>query len=235
MSYCVNCGVELEKSQKKCPLCGTVVLNPNEPFDDAAVPPYPLRHDPAPLADRRMTVLLLSGILALPASICLVCNYILSAALTWSVFVVGAAAVVWITTVPPLIIRRGTLFWSIALDLAAVGVFLYFVNRFATPELSWFTPLALPVLMVTGFAVLVAAVLFRYAKLTKLHIAAVCLLLIGLLLVGIELITDAYLRHPVGLEWSPLVLIPCAILALIYLIIDRKKRLKSDLKKRLHM
>ena len=30
MSYCVNCGVELDKSAEKCVLCGTAVLNPNE-------------------------------------------------------------------------------------------------------------------------------------------------------------------------------------------------------------
>ena len=30
MSYCVNCGVELQKSEPRCPLCGTEVINPNE-------------------------------------------------------------------------------------------------------------------------------------------------------------------------------------------------------------
>ena len=29
MSYCVNCGVELDASAEKCVLCGTAVLNPN--------------------------------------------------------------------------------------------------------------------------------------------------------------------------------------------------------------
>ena len=28
MSYCVNCGVELDDSAKKCVLCGTQVINP---------------------------------------------------------------------------------------------------------------------------------------------------------------------------------------------------------------
>ena len=30
MSYCVQCGVKLENSLKKCPLCNTPVINPNE-------------------------------------------------------------------------------------------------------------------------------------------------------------------------------------------------------------
>ena len=28
MSYCVNCGVELDNSVKQCPLCNTMVINP---------------------------------------------------------------------------------------------------------------------------------------------------------------------------------------------------------------
>ena len=45
MSYCVNCGVELEKSEKKCPLCGVEVINPKEPPQDKEPRqrPYPNR------------------------------------------------------------------------------------------------------------------------------------------------------------------------------------------------
>lgn len=30
MSYCVNCGVELDRSLRACPLCNTPVINPRE-------------------------------------------------------------------------------------------------------------------------------------------------------------------------------------------------------------
>ena len=45
MSYCVNCGVELEKSEKKCPLCGVEVINPAQPPEDKEPRqrPYPNR------------------------------------------------------------------------------------------------------------------------------------------------------------------------------------------------
>ena len=42
MSYCVNCGVELEKGLPLCPLCDTPVINPKEPKDEDVKPPYPL-------------------------------------------------------------------------------------------------------------------------------------------------------------------------------------------------
>ena len=45
MSYCVNCGVELEKSEKRCPLCGVEVINPAQPPEDKEPRqrPYPNR------------------------------------------------------------------------------------------------------------------------------------------------------------------------------------------------
>ena len=41
MSYCVECGVELARDLKKCPLCDTPVLNPRQPAPEAAENPYP--------------------------------------------------------------------------------------------------------------------------------------------------------------------------------------------------
>ena len=43
MSYCVNCGVELQKSEPRCPLCGTEVVNPNELKEEKPIRPYPAR------------------------------------------------------------------------------------------------------------------------------------------------------------------------------------------------
>ena len=36
MSYCVNCGVELDATASFCPLCHTPVVNPNQPVDGAS-------------------------------------------------------------------------------------------------------------------------------------------------------------------------------------------------------
>ena len=33
MSYCVNCGVELDSTASFCPLCRTPVVNPRQPVD----------------------------------------------------------------------------------------------------------------------------------------------------------------------------------------------------------
>ena len=41
MSYCVNCGVELDASATKCPLCDTPVYNPKAP--EPSTQPSPFR------------------------------------------------------------------------------------------------------------------------------------------------------------------------------------------------
>lgn len=42
MSYCVNCGVKLDPSLKRCPLCNTPVVNPNDlAAIQQPVPPFP--------------------------------------------------------------------------------------------------------------------------------------------------------------------------------------------------
>ena len=235
MSYCVNCGVELSEGEKKCPLCGTVVLNPNQPPNDMVQTAYPKNVDHIGIyKERKMTMLLLSVILALPVSICLVCNYIIHHQFTWSIYVLGAAVVIWVLIVPPFLIRHGILFWCLCLDLTVLGGFLYIINRMEMPQKDWFRPLAFPILTVVAAFSLVIAMVLRYAHLAKLYNAAISLLCIGGLLSAVEIITDAYLKEPIVFDWSPLVMIPCALLALIYIIIERKKHWKNSLRKRFH-
>ena len=47
MSYCVNCGVELDPSAKTCPLCGTPAWHP-ELDARPTFPPTPPPYSPPP-------------------------------------------------------------------------------------------------------------------------------------------------------------------------------------------
>ncbi len=239
MSYCVNCGVELEPAEQKCPLCGTPVVNPNHPCDPHAWSAYPRRvQEAAPsLLSRKTTAAVISAALVLPAGICLVCNYLITGAVTWSIYILLALAVVWVASVPPLLIHRGTLFWAIGLDVAAVGGFLYVINRLTYPmtRTNWFDTLALPLLLLGAATVLFVSAAFRYRQPGKLYGCIVCVMTIGVLLLGVELITNAYLGKALSPHWSLPILILCAILALFLIVIGRKIKLRNHIKKRLHM
>ena len=60
MSYCVNCGVELDATARACPLCHTPVQNPNRPVDAELPPPFPSRRKEVQPASKKELALLIS-------------------------------------------------------------------------------------------------------------------------------------------------------------------------------
>ena len=101
MSYCVNCGVELDDTAAFCPLCHTPVHNPNQPVNQTAPKPFPTERKEVPPASKLQVAILLSTILASVAVCCGVLNVFLRTQRTWSLYVIGAALMIWIWTVPP--------------------------------------------------------------------------------------------------------------------------------------
>ena len=58
MSYCVNCGVELEPSLTECPLCNTPVINPKELYNQKKTSPYPKERGQVDVVKRKdLTIL----------------------------------------------------------------------------------------------------------------------------------------------------------------------------------
>ena len=53
MSYCVNCGVELEASLRECPLCHTPVVNPVEAEKEFPPSPYPVNKGQVEVVKRK--------------------------------------------------------------------------------------------------------------------------------------------------------------------------------------
>jgi hypothetical protein len=101
MSYWSTSVVELDKSEKRCPLCQTEVINPREPFDEKAVRPYPRRLDPITRQiNRRFIGSLITIVLAFPALLCGAIDFSQAGRLTWSAYVIGALVLVWSWTVP---------------------------------------------------------------------------------------------------------------------------------------
>ena len=75
MSYCVNCGVELEHSLKECPLCNTQVINPNENAELPMNSPFPKEKSTVEAVMRKDVGILVSIILFSTAITCGCLNY----------------------------------------------------------------------------------------------------------------------------------------------------------------
>ena len=103
MSYCVNCGVELDASARSCPLCGTPVINPRCPVDENATPPFPLVRREVEPVDRRSVGWLLTGMLASAAVCCgLINGLAFFPSVPWALYVAGAVLTLWVWAALPL-------------------------------------------------------------------------------------------------------------------------------------
>ena len=155
MSYCVNCGVELDATARACPLCHTPVQNPNRPVDAELPPPFPSRRKEVQPASKKELALLISAMFASVAVLCGVLNlFFLHSGRPWSLYVVGAAVMLWLWLVPPLLLRGMPLWVRLLLDSCAVGVYVYLISIDLHGQ-RWFLGLALPIIL-TGGAIVTA-------------------------------------------------------------------------------
>lgn len=235
MSYCVHCGVELEVSEKACPLCGTEVCNPRQPFDARARRPYPSHVDPiTERINRQFIVAIISILLAFPALLVVIIDLFYTNALDWSLIVAGALAMIWVFVCPALLMRRPTFLKFVVPSVLAVLGFLRLLNQFYFMS-GWYLGLALPIVLITSLIVLIIGVLIERQILRGFAIPAAILIGIGLLVSGIELIVNRYLNGVISIQWSLFVLIPCLALAAITASIARRRNIQDEISKRLHL
>lgn len=235
MSYCVNCGVELDRSEKACPLCGVEVLNPRQPYDDQTPRPYPKRLDPIyARINRRFTAAILSIAAAFPAVLCLAINFILDGGLTWSFYVAGALAVVWVFVVPYFLYAKPTILKIFLPDVLAVSLYLLLISKLQADG-SWFLTLAMPMVILTCGLILLNIVLIDAGTIYGFAIPASILISAGILTVGVELIINLELIGRLQLGWSLYVLIPTLAVAAFFLTVARRQSIREEIRKRLHL
>ena len=102
MSYCVNCGVELDSSNLACPLCNTPVLNPTEilfqtnsenkmetEIHKQTRAPFPHERGTVEVVKRRDVAILLSVVLVSTGLTCGLLNLLVFTSSLWSVPIFG--------------------------------------------------------------------------------------------------------------------------------------------------
>lgn len=165
MSYCVNCGVELDASAKKCALCGTKIINPNtdESEPEVTVSPFSdLAHIPAGVKTRFVAALI-SLIMSVPNMVCLLVNITLFSESFWSAHILALSLLLWIVFVLPLFKKQHRTYFMWAFDSLAVGLYTYFLMAYC--ELShYFFTCALPIIGFISLSVLLYLIWVRHKK-----------------------------------------------------------------------
>ncbi len=235
MSYCVHCGVSLDPSERVCPLCGTEVVNPRQPFDPRARRPYPSRLDPITArVNRQFIATLISIGLLFPAILTVVIDLTYSGTLDWSLIVAGALTMIWVWVCPSLLMKKPT-FLKVVIPAIIALIFFLLLIDIVYLAFGWFWQLAMPVVVLSGALVVIVGTGISKRRLRGFAIPAAILIATGLMVVGIEIITE---RHAYGrfmISWSLFILIPCLALAGVMLSIARRRKIHDEIRKRLHL
>lgn len=234
MSYCVNCGVELDVSAKSCPLCNTPVLNPNELRKlMEAQTPFPTEKGQVEPVKRKDLGILLSMIVLATAVICGILNALVFQDTLWSLTVLGACVILWVFLEPFMFHTGQSVYLSLLYDGASV-VFLLYMITFLLSGDSWFYELGIPlVVLVTVVAELFALCVCRLPR-SFLTVLLYFFTAAGLLCLGIEILVDRYAESGIALSWSAVVLTVCGVLDIAFITILSRSRLRKSLQRRLH-
>lgn len=233
MSYCVNCGVELEASLRECPLCHTPVVNPKEAGKTVPPSPYPTDRGQVEEVKRKDLGILLSVVLSATAVTCLLLNLLVFSRSLWSLLVIGICICLFVFTFPMVYYRKMPPAVSLLADGAAVAVYLYMI-AYLTPSTAWFWELGLPIVLLVILNTEIFTFLARLVPFSLLS-GALCLFIeIPLFCAALEVMIRRMLSAPVRLTWSAVVLTVCVIIDVALITILVKKRLRNEVRRRLH-
>lgn len=231
MSYCVNCGVELDQTAEVCPLCHTPVLNPRELVDRQSPKPFPTEKSEVSLPSKWELALLISAMLASMAVCCGVLNLLLHRETAWSLYVIGAAVMLWIFLVPPLLRRGLSPVVQLLCDMGAVAAYVLAI-AWNLAGMEWYLRLALPIILWLGLILLVLTLRRHHSILTTI---TTILGMIGLFLVGVELVCDWYFCQGWEPGWSLVVLVVMVALMIPLIVVRRVPALREEARRRFHM
>ncbi len=233
MSYCVHCGVELDPSLKKCPLCNTPVLDPHVmPYYEAASP-YPTKRGQVEPVKRKDLAILVSILLISCAVTCGFLNLLVFDKNAWSLLVIGLCLLLWIICIPFLIYRKTAPWLAILFDALGIAGYLFIISRL-THSSDWFWLLGLPI---TGLAALLLELSMLLGKKLSHSFLSVALYLftdIALFCIGVELLCRNYIGQELKLVWSAVVLTVCVVFIIALSTTLFIPRLREAARRRLH-
>ncbi len=234
MSYCVNCGVELEASLTCCPLCNTPVINPKGlSAQKAAVSPFPKEKGMVETVNKSDWSILMSTIVISTSVTCGLLNLFVLNDIYWSIPIIGLCILLWVFSIPFLIYTKFPMAMSLLFDGVITGIYL-FMFTFLTNDSRWFWEVALPITVWITMLVEIFWVLFKNISRSFLATALYFFAELGFLCVGAETFLDCYFHGAISLSWSAIVLMVCVIICTTLITVLSRKRLHNSLKKRLH-
>ncbi|MBR6514256.1 MAG: hypothetical protein IKT46_05410 [Clostridia bacterium] len=230
MSYCVNCGVELAEYIKKCPLCSTEVINPNQPYDFANTPPYP---EYEPITKQRVSIKTMLGILAVifavPIAVCLVAD-LSDSMLTWSGYIISSLFTIYTIIVSALVIHRRSVLLEQIFDYGAISLLLIYIEY--QSKGGWLLSFALPLLGGIALSTLFVTFLAKVLNKRILTVISFASFVLGALCVLCDFLIKFNFYNSISIGWSLYPLISLTAIGTVLIVIDSNSYLKRRLAKK---
>ena len=234
MSYCVNCGVELDKSADKCVLCGCPVVNPFAEIKTNEMPkPYPDKIVIPHTVGKRYTALILSFILCIPNIICGLTNLFIPHTGIWSVYVILSSALFWVLVLLPFLLKKKNKYVLLGIDTACVLSFLYsvFAINFENGWL-WFLKFALPLVLTLAGIILFMFLWLGRKKRTDIHIAIAVLVQISVYCIITDLLLHLFYTINSRVYFSFIVTASCLVFIGLLIFASKNERFALWLEKK---
>lgn len=221
--YCVNCGVKLSDTEKRCPLCQTVVFHPALARRDAE-PLYPEGLGPGPQMNSLMMQSFVVGAYLLAILVSLVCDLQMGGGITWAGYVIGGLLLSYVVIMLPLWFSKPNPVVFVPCDFAAAGLYLLYIDL-ATGG-RWFLSFALPVTGFIGLLVTAVVVLRRYIRRGRLYVFGGAILALGAFMPLMEFLLSITFPEVGFIGWYLYPLIALGLLGgmLLFLAICRPAR-----------
>ena len=227
MSYCVNCGVELEEAAKKCPLCSTPVINPNihGVTDNEASYSNKTAERPKSMK-RRFTAFIITMVMLIPNIVCFLVNILFHNDYTWVWLLNATSVLIWTFIVLPLICNKKAGVFHVAVDTVAAIGYAYVIHYLKTGG-GWFLNCALPMIIIFSFF---TCIFIEFVKRSKPNWVYVCIALsVEIILISIPF--DIILVHYLYGRYTPsvslIISVCCVALIGFFISVASNKKLKA--------
>ena len=233
MSYCVNCGVELDATLKDCPLCNTPVINPSQLKEAQKRRPFPEEKVPVEMIKRKDMGLLVSIVLIAIAVTCGGLNLLVFKENYWSLAIIGACLLLWVILLPEIVYHKLNVYLAVFLDGVAVVVYLYLLT-WLTESNDWFYGVAVEIVLFITILLEIYIFCLKVLPRSILTYALYTVTAIGILCVGLELLVDKLVRAEISMDWSAIIATICIVIDVALICVLSMRRLRNAVRRRLH-
>ena len=227
MSYCVNCGVRLAKSEHVCPLCNTKVINPNK-LKEEYIPAYSSQIEKFKTINYKFLAKLIILILLSLGLITVLCDLIITKSISWSIYVVCATLLLSSHFTFPF---NKNIYISFSIILITTELLLFAI-AYLNNGMHWYIYLVLPFIFIFWCYIMICTRIIKKRSKGFLRRIVLCLIFSSLALIAIEGGIDLY-NNNLHLTWSLYAALPITIISIILFIISFNKKLIEEIKQRI--